>query len=54
MQTADPETLARIIQQERDMYDATGIPNGMAQAYNHTILPLATKRDKRTQIHWGM
>jgi hypothetical protein len=26
----------------------------MAQAYNHTILPLASRRDKWTQIQWGL
>jgi hypothetical protein len=28
--------------------------NGMAQAYNHSILPLAPRRDKRTQVRWGI
>ncbi len=27
---------------------------GVAQAYFHVILPLATERDARTQIRWGM
>jgi alpha-amylase/alpha-mannosidase (GH57 family) len=31
-----------------------GVGNAMAQAYNHTILPLATSRDKLTQILWGL
>ena len=26
----------------------------MAQAYNHLIMPLATSRDKRTQVLWGI
>ncbi|MDI9369835.1 MAG: glycoside hydrolase, partial [Synergistota bacterium] len=26
----------------------------IAQAYNHMIMPLANKRDKITQVHWGM
>ncbi len=26
----------------------------MAQAYNHMIMPLATSRDKRTQVLWGI
>ncbi|KAA3662782.1 MAG: DUF3536 domain-containing protein, partial [Calditrichaeota bacterium] len=26
----------------------------IAQCYNHTILPLATERDQRTQIKWGI
>lgn len=28
--------------------------NALATAYNHIILPLARKRDKRTQILWGI
>jgi alpha-amylase/alpha-mannosidase (GH57 family) len=28
--------------------------NALATAYHHSILPLARKRDKRTQIHWGV
>ena len=47
MSKADPVTLKCIIDQERKNYEATGIPNGMAQSYNHTILPLASKRIKK-------
>jgi hypothetical protein len=54
MSGADPETINRIIDQERRNFEATGFPNGMAQSYNHTILPLATINDKKTQITWGM
>lgn len=28
--------------------------NALATAHNHVILPLSRKRDKRTQIRWGM
>jgi hypothetical protein len=28
--------------------------NGMAQAYNHAILPLASAADRRTEIRWGL
>jgi alpha-amylase/alpha-mannosidase (GH57 family) len=31
-----------------------GHGSALAQAYNHTILPLSSPRDKRTQIRWGM
>lgn len=49
-----PETLQQIIDQETAIYQKFGVGNGMAQAYNHTILPLATHEDKITQIHWGI
>src|SRR4030042_2518692 len=32
----------------------SGHGSAMAQAYNHMILPLATRRDKITQIEWGL
>src|SRR5882672_2012862 len=31
-----------------------GHGNAIAQAYNHTILPLCNERDRRTQVRWGM
>lgn len=50
----DPDTLALIIQQERGNLLKYGVGNGMAQAYNHTILPLASLEDKITQVRWGI
>ena len=32
----------------------SGHGSAMAQAYNHVILPLANRRDKQTQIVWGL
>jgi alpha-amylase/alpha-mannosidase (GH57 family) len=49
-----PTTHARIVAADRYHQSAFGVANGMAQAYNHTILPLATHRDKITQIAWGI
>jgi alpha-amylase/alpha-mannosidase (GH57 family) len=43
-----PESYRRILEA-----DARG-GGAIAQAYNHAILPLATARDKRTQVRWGM
>ena len=50
-----PETYARII--AADVESAAkhgGHGNALAQAYNHTILPLSNERDQRTQIRWGL
>ena len=32
----------------------SGHGSAIAQAYNHSILPLCSRRDKRTQIRWGI
>lgn len=50
----DPETLGKIIHQENQNYIKYGVGNGMAQGYNHAILPLASTKDKETQVIWGI
>ena len=54
MEKHDPVTYRRIIEQDRSNVKRFGVGNAMAQAYNHTILPLSTTRDKETQIRWGI
>ncbi len=54
MLSYDPATLAKIISQERANYFRYGVGNGMALPYHHTILPLAARHDKITQITWGI
>ena len=49
-----PAVLRRIIASDQARLRATGAGAALAQAYNHTILPLATPRDKLTQIRWGL
>lgn len=53
MEKFDPPTYHSILAQDRVNVDAYGCGNAMAQAYNHTILPLASQRDRLTQIRWG-
>jgi alpha-amylase/alpha-mannosidase (GH57 family) len=50
----DPGTLARIVEQDRKNFVENGVGNAMAQAYNHTILPLSSREDKITQVRWGI
>ncbi|MBN1960680.1 MAG: DUF3536 domain-containing protein [Deltaproteobacteria bacterium] len=51
----DSETYNRIIAADRWSVKANhGHGNAIAQAYNHIILPLANKRDRLTQIRWGI
>ncbi len=54
LEEAHPDVYARIIEADRKHVQRYGVGNAMAQAYNHTILPLASSRDKRTQILWGL
>ncbi len=54
MEKAAPQVTELIIAQERQNFLRDGYGNGMAQAYNHTILPLASKLDKITQVRWGV
>jgi hypothetical protein len=54
MEKHDPETLQMIVAQERKNLEKYGTGNAIAQAYNHTILPLARLEDKFTQVRWGI
>jgi alpha-amylase/alpha-mannosidase (GH57 family) len=49
-----PKTMKLIVAQERQNYEKYGVGNGMAQPYNHTILPLAPRYDKVTEVRWGI
>lgn len=49
-----PITHERIVAADRYHYTAFGVANGIAQTYHHTILALATHRDRVTQIAWGI
>jgi alpha-amylase/alpha-mannosidase (GH57 family) len=61
-----PTLLSWMEWSDREIYEAildadsqsrkrfSGHGSAMAQAYNHTILPLANARDKGTQILWGI
>jgi len=50
-----PEVYAQILEADRLSRETRGgHGNALAQAYNHTILPLDTRRDKVTQIRWGI
>ncbi len=55
METHDPGTYEAILaadRQSRERFGGHG--SALAQAYNHIILPLASPRDQRTQIRWGI
>lgn len=55
LERSHPETYARIIAADAESCrQHNGHGNAIAQAYNHSILPLANERDRRTQIRWGL
>ena len=50
-----PYTYERIIRADVDSaQECSGHGNAIAQVYNHMIMPLANKRDKITQVIWGI
>ncbi|MFC2092388.1 DUF3536 domain-containing protein [Bacteroidota bacterium] len=50
-----PKTLIKIINADKQSIDKhKGHGNAIAQVYNHIIMPLANKRDKITQVRWGL
>ena len=50
----DPETIRRIVAQDQVNHSRYGVGNALAQAYNHTILPLSSTADKVIQVYWGI
>jgi (1->4)-alpha-D-glucan 1-alpha-D-glucosylmutase len=55
LQDKAPEVYLAILEADRDSQARfSGHGSALAQAYNHMILPLANRRDKTTQILWGM
>ena len=54
MQAYRPDVAKQIVEQEIGNFEKFGVGNGMAQSYNHTILPLANYQDKETQVRWGI
>lgn len=54
MEHHDPLTCQKIVEQDRVNMQRFGVGNAMAQAYNHTILPLASFHDRVTQVAWGI
>ena len=54
MKLYDAVTYRRILLQDRSNVERFGVGNAMSQAYHHTILPLASRMDKETQVAWGI
>lgn len=55
MQRETPKAYAAILEAERaSRARFGGHSSALAQAYNHSILPLCNEADRRTQIQWGI
>ncbi|MGD8328865.1 MAG: glycoside hydrolase, partial [Acidobacteriota bacterium] len=55
LERARPEILQAVVAADvrsREMFSGHG--SAMAQTYNHMIQPLASPRDRRTQVTWGI
>ncbi len=51
----EPAVYLKILEADRESVRArNGHGNAIAQVYNHVIMPLASKRDKITQVYWGI
>ncbi|GAX60531.1 alpha-amylase/alpha-mannosidase [Candidatus Scalindua japonica] len=55
MEKYKPEVYQAILDADKlSMVNFSGHGSAIAQAYNHMIMPLANKRDKYTQVKWGI
>jgi alpha-amylase/alpha-mannosidase (GH57 family) len=55
MEAQEPEVYHAILDADRLSRERfSGHGSGIAQAYNHMILPLANNHDRYTQIYWGI
>ncbi len=55
LEAKHPETYQMILGADRkSLAEHDGHGNAIAQVYNHMIMPLANRRDKITQVRWGI
>jgi alpha-amylase/alpha-mannosidase (GH57 family) len=49
-----PDVYGHVLDADARSLEVRGHGNAIAQGYSHSILPLASPRDRRTQIRWGL
>lgn len=49
-----PKVYESILEADQQSVERWGRGSAMAQVYNHVIMPLANRRDKQTQVRWGL
>ncbi len=55
LESHKPEVYGAIVEADRMSRERfSGHGSAMAQVYNHMIMPLASRRDKVTQVRWGL
>jgi alpha-amylase/alpha-mannosidase (GH57 family) len=55
MEAKAPRAYRRVLEADQESAERfSGHGSALAQPYNHIILPLANRRDKQTQILWGL
>lgn len=54
LENSAPATYAAILEADRLSAVKLGHGNAIAMPYHHTILPLASRRDKVTEVRWGI
>ena len=55
MEAVAPDTYQAILEADRQsIKNFNGHGSALAQVYNHVIMPLANRRDKETQVIWGI
>lgn len=54
MEIAAPDTYRAMLEADRESVERLGHGNAVAHPYHHAILPLSTRRDKVTEVRWGI
>ncbi|MBC7896594.1 MAG: DUF3536 domain-containing protein, partial [Cytophagaceae bacterium] len=54
MEVEAPDTYRQFLAADRASIARLGHGNAMAQPYHHAILPLASRRDKVSEVRWGI